>query len=313
MQDHGDSRDDAVDRVLDEELQALRVDRPHLQQRQAAEVLDRHALDRDLEEARNERGGHAELAAAAHHAEHHRVRCGGEGEDDVLDVVLLEHALEVPACAEDRQVDRASRRSRAGRCRGTRPDAGRTRTGPSCRLATSWPTRPAPTISVERPPSPRAMARARAMKRPVRPTESAHRGQDARSARSAPTCSGSSSSITRSEITAIVATAVVDTIGADLVEQVRAQPIAVHAADRRTSRAPARRRRPPTDAASRARRAGGTSPASRHRRRGPSGNRRGAAGPGAGGPASRVAARPSWVRAAALASVPSRSPLKIGR
>ena len=57
---------------------------------------------------------------------------------------------------------------------GRSPNAGRS----IRRFATSWPTRPAPTISVGRPPSPRAMARARAMKRPVRPGRQRNRGDD---------------------------------------------------------------------------------------------------------------------------------------
>ena len=62
----------------------------------------------NLEQARHERGRDAELAAAADHVQHHGMRRRREGEDHVLDVVLLEDALQVPARAEHGQRGRAA-------------------------------------------------------------------------------------------------------------------------------------------------------------------------------------------------------------
>ena len=79
------------------------------------------------------------------------VGSGREGEDHVLDVALGDHVLEVPARAEHGQLARARPRSRAGRCRGSRPAASPNSGRCIRRRATRLPIRPAPTISVVLP------------------------------------------------------------------------------------------------------------------------------------------------------------------
>src|SRR5215207_8815748 len=98
-----DGRDDAIDRVLDPELPAARVDRRCSQQWDAAEVLDLDAVRDLLEQTRDDDDLDAELATATDQAEQHRVGRGRERHDDLLDVVALDDLLEVPAGAEHAQ------------------------------------------------------------------------------------------------------------------------------------------------------------------------------------------------------------------
>ena len=63
-----------------------------------------------LEQARHERDAHAELLAAADEPQQHLVRRRREGDDHLLDVVVGDHLLEVPARAEHRHRDRAVER-----------------------------------------------------------------------------------------------------------------------------------------------------------------------------------------------------------
>ncbi len=98
-----DAGEDAVDRVLDAELPAARVDRRGAQQRDAAEVLDFDAVGDLLEQPRHDHDLDAQPATAADHAEQDRVRRGREGDDDLFDVVALDDLLEVPARAEHAQ------------------------------------------------------------------------------------------------------------------------------------------------------------------------------------------------------------------
>src|SRR3954447_20079479 len=94
-------RDEAVDRVLDRELPAFRVGSLRRQERQAAEVIDRQALGPPLEQPRHERDRNAELLAALDLTQQDLARRRGEGDHDVLDPVLLDQALEIPARTED--------------------------------------------------------------------------------------------------------------------------------------------------------------------------------------------------------------------
>ncbi len=89
-----------VERVLERELPALRVEPARREQRQPADVLDAQALGDPLEEAGHERDGDAELLAALDLAQQHLARRGREGDDQVLDPVLLDQPLQVPAGAE---------------------------------------------------------------------------------------------------------------------------------------------------------------------------------------------------------------------
>src|ERR1051325_7951188 len=95
-------RDDPVDDVLEREVPALRVGPAGGKQRQAADVLDGKPLGDALEEARHEGDGDAELLAALDLPQQDLARRRRERDDDVLDPVLLDEALEVPARAEDR-------------------------------------------------------------------------------------------------------------------------------------------------------------------------------------------------------------------
>src|SRR5207244_1696496 len=102
-------REKAVERVLGGELHALRVRRVRRQERNAAEVLDAVTLRNPLEEPRHDRDCDAELLAAADESQQHLVGCRGEGDDDLLDAVLVDDGVEIPACARDGQAQRAAR------------------------------------------------------------------------------------------------------------------------------------------------------------------------------------------------------------
>ena len=63
-------------------------------------MLDVHALGHALEEARHQRDRDTELLAALDLPQEHLVRRGREGHDHVLDPVLLDQPLEIPAGPE---------------------------------------------------------------------------------------------------------------------------------------------------------------------------------------------------------------------
>src|SRR6478672_5383290 len=88
--------------MLGGELQAAGVDLAGREQRQAADVLDFEPFGDALEQARDERDADAELFAVLDLSQEDLARRGREGDDEVLDAVLLDQALEVPARAEDR-------------------------------------------------------------------------------------------------------------------------------------------------------------------------------------------------------------------
>ena len=71
-------------------------------EREPADVLDGQPLGQALEEAWDERDLDAELVAPAREPEQHLVRRRGEGDDHVLDPVLGDDPVEVPARAEHR-------------------------------------------------------------------------------------------------------------------------------------------------------------------------------------------------------------------
>ena len=69
-------------------------------------MVDGQAPAHLLEQPRDERDRHAELFAALDLPEQDVARRGGEGDDHVLDAVLLDQPLEIPARTEDRQRQR---------------------------------------------------------------------------------------------------------------------------------------------------------------------------------------------------------------
>ena len=128
QQQQRDSGDDAVERVLDRELPAARVDRRRAQQRDAAEVLDLDTVRDLLEQARHDGDLDAQLAALADHPEQDGVRRGREGHDDLFDVVAAARPARCPSWRRARAARprRSSGRS-AGPCRGSRSGAARAR------------------------------------------------------------------------------------------------------------------------------------------------------------------------------------------
>ena len=101
-----DRRHEAVDRVLDRELPALRVAGVDRDQRHAAQMLHGHATATDLEQPRHHRHRHSQLPAAPGQSEEDVMGSGREGHDHVLDVMLGDDAIEVPARAQHRQARR---------------------------------------------------------------------------------------------------------------------------------------------------------------------------------------------------------------
>ena len=87
--------------MLDLELPALRIDGAQGEQRQTAEVVERHALVDALIEARHQRHVEPELLTASHERYERLVAVAREGEDDVLDVAVEDHVLEIRGCAQD--------------------------------------------------------------------------------------------------------------------------------------------------------------------------------------------------------------------
>jgi hypothetical protein len=92
--------DHAISRVLGVELPPSRIGLVDAQQRDAAQVLHADPGGDLLEQPRDDRDFELQGATAMHEIEKHGVRCGREGDDDVLDTVKLHHLLEVPAGAE---------------------------------------------------------------------------------------------------------------------------------------------------------------------------------------------------------------------
>ena len=70
---------------------------------QAAEMLDGQPVGHPLEQPRHEGHVDAELLAALHEPEQHLVGRAGERHDHLLDAVLRDDPVEVPAGAEDRE------------------------------------------------------------------------------------------------------------------------------------------------------------------------------------------------------------------
>ena len=95
--------DDPVDRVLDRVVEPARIRRMRRDEREAADVVDGEARRRPLVQARHDGHRDAELLAAADEAEQHVVRRRREGDDHLLDVVLADDLLEIPARAEHGQ------------------------------------------------------------------------------------------------------------------------------------------------------------------------------------------------------------------
>ena len=118
----------------------------------------------DLVEARHDEHVDAELPAAADEAEHDVVRSRREGDHDVVDLLLVHDALEIPAGAEDREAadarrTGAARRGAAGPCRGTRPGACRARGSRACASPSgARPVRRRRSACVRRSPGARAAA-----------------------------------------------------------------------------------------------------------------------------------------------------------
>ena len=97
----------AVGGVLDAEPEALRVRTSSHHERNAAQVVDRQALAHPLEQAGDERHVEPELLAPLHESQQNLVRRRREGHDHLLDAVVGDDALEVPAGAEHREPDLA--------------------------------------------------------------------------------------------------------------------------------------------------------------------------------------------------------------
>src|SRR5438477_3831482 len=76
------------------------------QERDAAEVLDAVPLGDALEEARDDGDGDPELFAAPDEPEQDLVRRGRERDDHLVDAVLADDGVEIPARAGDREVER---------------------------------------------------------------------------------------------------------------------------------------------------------------------------------------------------------------
>ena len=95
--------DDSVDRVLDRVVEPARIGRMRRDEREAADMVDGEPGRRPLVEARHDGHRDAELLAAADEAEQHVVRRSRERDDHLLDVVLADDLLEIPARAQNRQ------------------------------------------------------------------------------------------------------------------------------------------------------------------------------------------------------------------
>ena len=87
--------DDPVERVLEPELPALAVGRTKRHEREAAEVLGHGALSLQLEQPRHDRDRYPELPGAPRQGDEPWMLRAREGDDQVLDPLLLDHRVEV--------------------------------------------------------------------------------------------------------------------------------------------------------------------------------------------------------------------------
>ena len=161
-----EGRGDPVERVLAGHRETPGVRGARGEERDPADVVDGEALGRPLEEPRHEGHLDAEGLAALGQAEEDLVRRRREGDEDVLDFVLGDGPLEIPARSEDGHRVGAVERLLVEEPDRLQPELRAARGGGA---ASVWPTRPAPRMSVGRSISPRRRARVSARERTTRP------------------------------------------------------------------------------------------------------------------------------------------------